>query len=149
MTINMIEEAQPQGPANTGPFTQTAPNSKARIITGRVVSGLAIAFLTMDAAMKLFGVPAAVEGTTQLGYPASVLFGLGLVQAVCLVLYLVPRTAVVGAVLWTGYLGGAIATHVRVGNPWFTHILFPIYVAVFLWGGLWLRDRRVRTMFGK
>ena len=67
-------------------------------------------------------------------------------QLACLILYLVPRTAPLGAVLWTGYLGGAIATHVRVGNPLFSHTLFPIYVAAMLWGGLWLRDARVRRL---
>jgi len=68
------------------------------------------------------------------------------VQLVCLAVYLVPRTAVLGAVLWTGYLGGAIATHVRVGNPLFSHVLFPIYVAAFIWGSLWLREPRLRAL---
>ena len=129
-------------------FAAAQPMSRtsARIWTGRILSGLAVAFLAMDASMKLFGIKVAVEGTVTLGYPASVLFGLGVVQAICLALYLIPRTAVLGAVLWTGYLGGAIATHVRVENPLFTHVLFPIYVAALLWGGLWLRDSRVRGM---
>ena len=129
-------------------FAAAEPMSRAtaRTWTGRILSGLAVAFLAMDASMKLFGVKEAVEGTVSLGYPASVLFGLGVVQAICLTLYLIPRTAVLGAVLWTGYLGGAIATHVRVENPLFTHVLFPIYVAALLWGGLWLRDSRVRGM---
>ena len=112
-------------------------------VTGRVLSGIAVLFLAFDAVMKLVMAPPAVEGTTQLGYPAHVLFGLGLVQVVCLLAYLVPRTAIVGAILWTGYLGGAIATHVRVESPLFSHTLFPIYVAALLWGGLWLRDRRL------
>jgi hypothetical protein len=77
----------------------------------------------------------------------SSLITIGLIQVVCLAVYLLPRTAILGAVLWTGYLGGAIATHVRVGNPLFSHILFPIYVAALLWGGLWLRDRRLRGVF--
>lgn len=123
------------------------PRSRKAIWTGRILSGLAVLFLAFDAAMKLFRVPAAVEGTTQLGYPAGTLLGIGLLQVVCLVIYLVPRTAIIGAVLWTGYLGGAIATHVRVGSPLFTHILFPVYVAALLWGGLWLRDRRVDALF--
>ena len=113
---------------------------------GRIVSGLAVLFLAFDAGMKLFAMPAAVEGTAQLGYPASALLGIGIVQLVCLALYLIPRTAVLGAVLWTGYLGGAVATHVRVESPLFTHTLFPVYVAAMLWAGLWLRDRRVKTM---
>jgi hypothetical protein len=90
----------------------------------------------------------AVQGTVALGYPASTIVPIGLIELACLVVYLVPRTAPLGAVLWTGYLGGAIATHVRLGNPLFTHVLFPIYVTVLLWGGLWLRDRRVREFVG-
>jgi hypothetical protein len=123
--------------------------SAKRLWVGRLLSGFAALFLAMDASLKLFAVPEAVEGTVQLGWPASVLLPLGIIQAICLILYLVPRTAIIGAVLWTGYLGGAIATHVRIGNPWFTHILFPIYVAVFLWGGLYLRDRRVSVLLAR
>jgi hypothetical protein len=126
-------------PASAGP-------SRKALWGGRILSGLGTAFMTMDAAMKLFQVPQAVEGTTSLGYPASVILPLGVIQALLLVLYMIPRTAVVGAVLWTGYLGGAIATHVRLGNPLFSHILFPTYVAALLWGGLWLRDPRVRGL---
>ncbi len=91
----------------------------------------------------------AIEGTTRLGYPAHVVRGLGVVEVACLALYLFPRTAPLGAVLWTGYLGGAIATHVRIGSPLFSHVLFPIYVAAMLWGGLWLRDPRVRALLSR
>jgi hypothetical protein len=114
--------------------------------TGVVLSSLAVLFLLMDATMKLLRLPAAVQGTKQLGYPENVVFVLGVIQLVCLILYLVPRTAVLGAILWTGYLGGAVATHVRVGNPLFSHILFPTYVAALLWGGLWLREQRLRAL---
>src|SRR5688572_6172981 len=121
--------------------------SPTRLIwSGRILSGLAVLFLLFDATMKVIRLPAAVDGTVQLGYPASVILPLGIVQVACLVLYLIPRVAPLGAILWTGYLGGAIATHVRLENPWFTHVLFPIYVAAFLWGGLWLRDARVRAL---
>ena len=113
---------------------------------GRILSGVAVLFLIFDAGVKLISHPAAIEGTTKLGYPTSVILGLGLIEVVCLIAYLVPRTAVLGAILWTGYLGGAVATHVRVGNPVFSNILAPVYVAVFLWLGLWLRDRRLRTL---
>jgi hypothetical protein len=113
---------------------------------GRVLSGFAVLFLSFDAAVKLLRLPMAIDGTTQLGYPAGVVLPLGVVQVVCLALYVIPRTSVLGAVLWTGYLGGAIATHVRLGNPLFTHILFPVYVALLLWGGLWLHDRRLRVL---
>src|SRR4051812_43420319 len=81
--------------------------SRPAIITGRVLSGVGVAFLTFDAAVKLLMLPPALEGTTDLGYPVSVIFGLGLLQAFLLIAYLVPRSAVVGAILWTGYLGGA------------------------------------------
>jgi hypothetical protein len=112
----------------------------------RILTGLTIAFLTFDAACKVLAPPAAVEGTKQLGYSESVILPLGLIELALLALYLVPRTAVLGAVLWTGYLGGAIATHVRVGNPLLSHTLFPIYVAAFIWSALWLKDARVRAM---
>jgi hypothetical protein len=117
-----------------------------RLWTARVLSGMAVLFLAMDATMKLLQLPVAVDGTTQLGYPAAVILPLGIVQLVCLVAYLVPRTSVLGAILWTGYLGGAIATHVRVGSPLLTHVFFPVYVAALLWGGLYLRDARVRAL---
>ena len=130
----------PQAAAREG------PRSQKRLWAGRAMSGAATLFLLVDATVKVLELPPAVEGTTQLGYPTSVVFGLGMLQLACLVLYLVPRTSVLGAVLWTGYLGGAVATHVRVGNPLLSHTLFPIYVAALLWGGLWLRDQRVRSV---
>lgn len=113
---------------------------------GWVLTGIVVLFLAWDMAMKLFLVPQAVEGTAQLGYPVDVLRPLGLVQLGCLILLLIPRTAPLGAILWTGYLGGAVATHVRLGNPLFSHVLSPTYVAAVLWGALWLRDRRVRGL---
>jgi hypothetical protein len=120
--------------------------SKKALWTGRVLSGLAALFLLFDAVMKLLQHPAVLEGTQKLGYPVSAAFGLGVVLLSCLVVYLVPRTSALGAVLLTGYLGGAVATHVRVGDPLFSHILFPIYVATFLWLGLWLRETRLRAV---
>ena len=120
--------------------------SKAALWGGRVLSGLATAFLTFDLYFKFVQPPEAVKGTADLGYSPSVLTPLGVVQATCLALYLYPRTAVLGAILWTGYLGGAVATHVRVENPVFSHMLFPIYVALFLWGGLWLRKPSLRRL---
>ena len=118
--------------------------SRAALWTGRVLSAIAVLFLTFDAAIKLFGVKAAVEGTTQLGWQPHHLPILAAIQLACLALYLVPRTAPLGALLWTGYLGGAVATHLRLDNPLLTHVLFPTYVAALLWGSLWLRDARVR-----
>ena len=113
--------------------------------TGRVMSGLAVAFLIFDSAGKLFLVQPVIDGTKQLGYPPDIVFGLGVTLLSCVLAYLIPRTSVLGAVLLTGYLGGAVATHVRVGSPLFTHVLFPTYLAALLWGGLMLRDARLRT----
>jgi hypothetical protein len=112
---------------------------------GRILSGIGALFLAMDATFKLFTTPEAIQGTTELGWSPSIIVPLGILQLTLLVIYLVPRTAILGAVLWTGYLGGAIATHVRIDNPLFSHVLFPVYVAIFLWGGLWLRDSRLRS----
>ena len=113
---------------------------------GTVLTTLAAIFLTFDTVLKVLKLAPAVEGTVVLGYPVESVQRIGLVELVCLVLYLVPRTSVLGALLLTGYLGGAVATHVRIGNPLFTHILFPIYVALFVWGGLYLRDARLRAV---
>jgi hypothetical protein len=121
-------------------------HSSGQVWAGRVLTGLAVLFLLFDITLKLLRPPEAISGTVQLGWPASIILPLGIIQLVCLILYLVPRTAFLGAILWTGYLGGAVATHVRIGNPLFSHILFPVYVAALLWGGLWLRDRRLRTL---
>jgi hypothetical protein len=123
-----------------------AGQSKKAVRTGQILSGIAVLFLTFDAATKVLALPVAVEATRQLGYPANTVVGIGILQLICLALYLFPRTAVVGAILWTGYLGGAVATHVRVGSPLFSHTLFPIYVAALLWAGVWLRDARVAAM---
>jgi hypothetical protein len=131
------------------PFADTvAPshgNSKRTLWTGRVISGLAVAFLVFDSAGKLLEVQPVIEGTTQLGYPPDIVFSLGMALLSCVLIYLVPRTSILGAVLLTGYLGGAVATHVRVGSPLLTHVLFPAYVAAFLWSGLMLRDVRLRA----
>ena len=122
-----------------------ATSSKARW-TGRILSGLAVLFLAFDVAGKFVAPAAVITGTTSLGWQAHHLPIIGTLGLVCLVLYLIPRTAPLGAILWTGYLGGAIATHLRIDNPLFTHILFPIYVAALIWGGLYLRDARVRAL---
>lgn len=120
--------------------------SKSTIWTGRILSAIAIVFLLFDAIGKLLRPEPVIKGTTELGWPVSAILTLGVIQVICLIAYLVPRTAILGAILWTGYLGGAIATHLRLGNPLFTHILFPTYLAAFLWGGLWLRDQRLRAL---
>ncbi len=121
-------------------------SAKKRSIAGYVLTGLVAAFLTFDTVMKLLQLAPAVQGTTELGYPAGTVVVIGAIELVCLVLYLVPRTSVLGALVLTGYLGGAIATHVRVGSPLPTHTLFPIYVALMVWGGLYLRESRLREL---
>ncbi len=113
---------------------------------GRALTGVAVLFLLFDTSIKLAAAKEAVEGTVQLGWAPHHLPILGLIEVACLLLYLVPRTAPLGAVLWTGYLGGAIATHLRLDNPLLTHVLFPTYVAALIWGGLYLRDERVRNV---
>lgn len=115
--------------------------------TGRILSAVAVLFLLFDAAGKLLEVPPVVAGSTALGYPAAAVFTIGAIELLCVVAYAIPPVSVLGAVLLTGYLGGAIATHLRVQNPLFTHTLFPIYVALFVWGGLFLRDAGLRAFF--
>jgi len=125
---------------------QAAPISKKRLWVGRIMSGVAVLFLLFDSATKLLRVEAVMKAAEQIGYPPRTMPAIGLILLVCVVVYLIPRTAVLGAVLLTGYLGGAIATHVRVGDPLLSHTFFPIYFAVLIWGGLYLRDRRVHAL---
>jgi len=125
--------------------TQTTPISKKMLWTGRIISALPVLFLLMDGVMKLFKPRVVVEATVQLGYPESVILGLGIVLITCTVLYIIPPTSVLGAILLTGYLGGAVATHVRVGEGLFP-VLFPVIVGVLIWGGLWLRDERLGAL---
>jgi hypothetical protein len=128
------------------PITQTAPASKSRLWAGRILTALAAAFLLFDGVMKLVKPPVVVKATVEMGYPESTIVGIGVVLLVCTILYLIPRTSILGAVLLTGYLGGAVASNVRVGNPLFSHVLFPVYVGAMVWGGLYLRDTRLRTL---
>lgn len=129
-----------------GGIPATPAGSRRRLWIGRIMSGLAVAFLVFDSAGKLLEVQPVIDGTKQLGYPPEIVFGLGVTLLACVLTYLIPRTSVLGVVLLTGYLGGAVATHVRVGNPLFTHVLFPTYVAALLWGGLLLRDQRLAAL---
>jgi hypothetical protein len=128
---------------------QTVSISKKRLWVGRIMSGVAVLFLLFDSATKLLRVEAAMKAAEQIGYPAATMPAIGLILLVCVVVYLIPRTAVLGAVLLTGYLGGAVATHVRVGDPLMSHTLFPIYFAVLIWGGLYLRDWRVHSLIAR
>ncbi|MEA2206888.1 MAG: hypothetical protein QOE77_3664 [Blastocatellia bacterium] len=124
---------------------EAAPVSKGLLWTGRIMSALPILFLLMDGAMKLVKPAMVVDATVKLGYHENVILPLGIVLLACTLLYAIPRTAVLGAILLTGYLGGAVATHVRMGESVFS-IVFPIIFGVLIWGGLFLRDQLVRTL---
>ena len=129
--------------ASTTPPTTISNRS---LWTGRVLSGLGALFLLFDGVIHVLKITPVVEAFAQLGYPLGVSVTLGIIEIVCVILYLIPRTSVFGAILLTGYLGGAIATQVRVGAPLFSTTLFPIYVALLIWGGLYLRDDAVRAL---
>jgi hypothetical protein len=117
--------------------------SKASLWSGRILSGLAVDFLVMDGGMKLFKPPFVVQATVQMGYPESTIVGIGIALLLCTALYVIPRTSVLGAILLTGYLGGAVASNVRAGTGLF-NVVFPVLFATVAWGGLWLRNRRLR-----
>ena len=120
--------------------------SNVKLWAGRAITALPILFLLFDSVIKLLNIPPVVESFTRLGYRTSIAMAIGLLELALIAIYLFPRTAIVGAVLLTGFLGGAIATHLRVGDPLLTHTLFPVYIAAPLWGGLWLRDARLRAL---
>jgi DoxX-like family len=115
-------------------------------LIGRILSGIAIVFLLVDTVGKLLRVAPVVEGAAKLGYPESAVLPMGVLLLVGVVLYAIPRTSVLGAIYLTGFLGGAVATHFRVGSPLLTHVLFAIYVATFVWGGLVLRNPRLLSL---
>ncbi len=119
---------------------------KKRVVVGYALTALVALFLIFDTVIKVLMLAPAVQGTTELGYPAHTVLWIGIIELLCVALYLVPRTSALGALLLTGYLGGAIATHVRVGSPLLSHTFFPIYVALMLWGGLYLRETRLREL---
>lgn len=120
--------------------------SVGQLWAGRILSGIAVAFLLFDAAGKLMRAAPVVEGTVELGYPDTAVFPIGVLLLVGVVLYAIPRTSVLGAIYLTAYLGGAVASHFRLGNPLGSHVLFPVYVATFVWGGLALRVPRLLAL---
>ncbi|MDF0497983.1 DoxX family protein [Bradyrhizobium yuanmingense] len=122
--------------------------SKSKHVAGSVMSGLVIAFMLFDAGMKLVPLDVVINATAELGYPpsADLARALGVVALACIALYALPRTAVLGAILLTAYMGGTVAVHLRVGNPLFSHMLFGVYLAGLAWGGLYLRDSRVAAL---
>jgi hypothetical protein len=128
------------------PENEIVAVSRKALWAGRIISALPVLFLLMDGVMKLIKLSMVVEATVKLGYPATTIVPLGIVLLACTVLYVIPRTSVLGAILLTGYLGGAVATHVRVGDPLFSHVLFPVYLGVMLWLGLYLREGRLRAL---
>jgi hypothetical protein len=120
--------------------------STAATWTGRVLSFIVVLFLLFDGIIKLLGIAPVVEAFQQLGYPIQTAPGIGVLALCCAVLYAIPRTAILGAILLTGLLGGAISSHVRVNDPLFSHTLFGVYLGLMAWAGLWLRDDRLRGM---
>ena len=129
-------------------IAETAPVSKPALWMGRVLSGLVILFMLFDGAIKLVPWPVVTETMDRIGYGSSESLArtLGVITVACTVLYAIPPTSIVGAILLTGYLGGAMASHLRIDSPLFTHTLFGFYLGLMLWGGLWLRDRNLRAL---
>lgn len=131
----------------TVPLAAAAPpHSRAARWASNALYGLVLLFLTFDVVVKFIDFPGAAENSAKMGWSVEQFPLLGVIAGVCLVLYVLPRTAPLGAILWTGYLGGAVATHLRVNNPLFSYTLFPIYVGALIWAALYLRDARVRAL---
>jgi hypothetical protein len=128
--------------------SHTAASSKSRLLTGRILSTLTILFLIMDIVFKFIRPipPQVMQSITQLGFQPSLLTAIGILLTICTVLYVIPATSVLGAVLLTGYLGGAVSAQVRVGKPLFGYVLFPVYVGVVMWAGLCLRESRLLAL---
>jgi hypothetical protein len=137
-------------PTADQPIVQTAGSpgstSMKSIWAGRIISGLITAFMIFDAVIHLMKPAPVVEGFAKLNFPLRLAVPLGIVELLCIVLYVIPSTSILGAILLTGYLGGAVAIQLPTGNPFFGEILFPVYVGVFLWGGIYLRDARLRAL---
>lgn len=134
-----------EGPLQAHCMRSDRATSIKQLWAGRIVTGLTTLFMFMDGIMKIVKPPSVLEANAQLGYPLATLSGIGLVLIACTVIYLIPRTAIFGAILLTGYLGGAVASQVRAGTGWF-ELVFPVLFAVLVWGGLWLRDDRLRRI---
>ena|SRR6185312_7469792 len=124
---------------------ENAPSSKA-VWAGRIMSALVVLFLVFDATIKLIPLDVVISTSRDLGIPVEFARTLGVLTLICTLLYAYPRTSVLGAILLTGYLGGAIYVHVRAGSPLFSHTLFGLYLGVLAWGGLYLRNERVRAL---
>ncbi len=120
--------------------------SKNIVWTGRVISALAVLFMLFDSVTKILKVDAVMKATVQLGYPAETISVIGVILLCCVIFYVIPRTSILGAILITGYLGGAVATNLRIGTPIFSNALFPVYFGVAVWAGLYLRDLRLQSL---
>jgi len=126
--------------------TQASPISRKSIWAGRIITGLIAAFLVFDAVIHLLKPAPVVEGFAKLGFPIRFAVPLGVIELVGILLYVIPSTSILGAIFLTGYLGGAIAIQLPTGNPFFGEVLFPVYIGVFLWGGIYLRDEKLRAI---
>jgi hypothetical protein len=131
---------------NMQTVSSTSSLSMKTIWAGRIISGLITAFMIFDAVIHLIKPAPVVEAFAKLNFPLSFAVPLGIVELLCIVLYVIPTTSILGAILLTGYLGGAVAIQLPTGNPFFGEILFPVYIGVFLWGGIYLRDARLRAL---
>ncbi len=123
------------------------PTGRGATWTGRIISGMVVTFLLFDSITKLLKVDAVVKASEQMGYPVGLLSVVGTILLVCVVVYVYPRTSILGAVLLTGYLGGAVEVNLRAGTPLFSNVLFPVYFGILVWAGLYLRQRQVRAFF--
>src|ERR1700732_385496 len=142
-----MDQPVPKGKAMST-IAEAPPVSGPALWLGRVLSGMVIVFMLFDGAIKLVPWPVVTETMDRIGYGSSETLArtLGFVTIICTVLYAIPPTSILGAILLTGYLGGAMASHVRIGSPLFSHLLFGFYLGVMVWGGLWLRDRKLRAL---
>jgi len=120
--------------------SSTASVSKKKVIIGRIMSGIAVLFMLFDSINKILKTPQVMQASVKLGYPENTIPIIGLILLVLTIIYIIPRTSIFGAILLTGYLGGAVASNLRIMNPLFSNTLFPIYFAVLVWGGIYLRD---------
>ena len=126
--------------------SQPAPASKKGLWAGRIVSALVVLFLLLDSVLHMIKPAPVAQAFAELGYPLKLAIALGILELVCIAVYVIPRSSVLGAILLTGYLGGAVATQLRVGIPLFGEALFPVYIGVAAWAGLFLRDERLRAL---
>ncbi len=121
----------------------TKINENKRLLIGRIISGFVILFLAFDSITHIIQIPIVIETFAKLGYSADLALPIGVIELVCLILYIIPKTSILGAILLTGYLGGAVASQLRIGAPILGYVMFPVYTGIMVWGGLYLRDKRL------